>query len=46
LAREPNHKNTIHRDYNRKLATNTSHAYLKWNKQNTYETLETYACYI
>ena len=33
LAHEPKHKNTVHGDYNRKLATNTSHAYLKWNKQ-------------
>ena len=37
LAREPKHKNTLYKDYNCKLATNTSHAYLKWNKQNTYE---------
>ena len=37
LARESKHKNTVHRDYNRKLATNTSHAYLKSNKQNKYE---------
>jgi hypothetical protein len=37
LAREPKHKNPIDRDYNRKLEKNTSYAYLKWNKQNTYE---------
>ena len=37
LAREPKHKNTLYRDYNYKLATNTSHAYLKKNKQNPYE---------
>jgi hypothetical protein len=29
LELAPKHKNTLHRDYNRKLATNTSHAYLK-----------------
>ena len=37
LAHEPKHKNTVHRDYNSSWATNTSHAYLKWNKQSTYE---------
>jgi hypothetical protein len=29
LELAPKHKNTLHGDYNRKLATNTSHVYLK-----------------